>query len=227
VTRRVSAVVPAYREAERVADTVAALSRLAPVDEVIVVDDGSPDETAEVAREAGAIVVRLPRRKGKAGAVAAGLAKAAGEVLLLVDADLGTAAHAAEALLDPVLDGRADVAVAVFPPGQGGGGFGLVKRHARAGIRALTGRELAEPLSGQRAFRREVLAAVGDLGRGFELEVVFSVRALWAGYRLLEVPVPMRHRGTGRDLAGFLHRAGQYLAVRRALRRLAREGRRA
>lgn len=224
MSARVSAVVPAHREADRVGETVAALAMLPEVAEVIVVDDGSPDDTGAVASAAGAVVVRLPRRLGKAGAVAAGIQRARGDVLLLVDADLGPAATAAADLLAPVLEGRADVAVAVFPTGTGGGGFGIAKRMARAGIQALTGRELAEPLSGQRAFRREVLASVGDLGRGWELEVLFTVRALRAGHRLLEVPVAMSHRRTGRDLAGFLHRARQYLAVRRALRRLAREG---
>ena len=68
------ALVPAYERADSVAATVVALRALERVDEVVVVDDGSRDATADVARDAGARVVQLGANVGKGGAVAAGIA---------------------------------------------------------------------------------------------------------------------------------------------------------
>jgi glycosyltransferase involved in cell wall biosynthesis len=217
----VTAVIAAFCEEDRIGATVRAVAAIPAVDEVVVVDDGSRDRTAEEAQRAGARVLRGPRR-GKAEAVAAGVAATNGDVLLLLDADLGDSAAAADLLLTPVLEGRADVAVAV-PTEPMAGGFGFAKRAAARGIERLTGVRVAAPLSGQRALRRSVWDAVGDVGRGWELEVRCTVRALRAGFRLLEVPVPFRHRPTGRNLTGFVHRGQQWLAVRRALASLARE----
>lgn len=222
---RVGVVIPAHAEAERIGATVRAVRTLPGLEEVVVVDDGSPDETAAQAASAGARVIRLPQRRGKAEAVAEGLTQVGGEVLLLLDADLGESARHAHLLLRPLEADEADVVVARLSARVGSGGFGFARRRAAAGIERLTGRRLAAPLSGQRAFRRAVLAAVLPLGHGWELEVRFTVRALLAGYRLVEVPVPFEHRPTGKDLRGFWHRGRQWWAVERALWQLGREGR--
>src|SRR5207253_7110804 len=111
----VVALVPAYERADSVAATVAALHALAAIDEVVVVDDGSRDATADVARRAGARVVQLRANVGKGGAVAAGIAASpAAHVYLLVDADIGATATAARSLLDPVLADEADMTIAVL-----------------------------------------------------------------------------------------------------------------
>ena len=112
----VVALVPAKDSSDTVADTVAALLGLEAVDEVVVVDDGSTDDTADVALSAGARVLRLPRNVGKGGAVASGVAATPeAEVYLLVDADVGSTAAVTDRLLAPVLGGQADLAVAVLP----------------------------------------------------------------------------------------------------------------
>ena len=87
--------------------------------------------------------------------------------------------------------------------------------------RARGGVAVAAPLSGQRAMRRDVLDAVGDLAGGFGVEVGLTIDAAQAGFRVMEVPVAMRHRETGRDVAGFLHRGRQLVHVARALARRA------
>jgi hypothetical protein len=80
-----------------------------------------------------------------------------------------------------------------------------------------------EPLSGQRAIRRNVLDSVRPLAPGFGVEVAMTIDAVRAGFRVLEVPVAMEHAVTGRDVAGFLHRGRQGLDLLRAtLPRLAR-----
>jgi glycosyltransferase involved in cell wall biosynthesis len=214
---RVSAVIPAHNEEQSVALTVRAVRALPEVGEVIVVDDASTDRTAAVARAAGARVIRLARNRGKGEALNRGVAAARGEIILLLDADLeGTAAEAAK-LLRPLLEGTADMAIAVFPPPRRRGGFGLVRGLARLGVRYFTGVRLKSPLSGQRALTRRALAAVLPFARGYGVEVAMTVAAARCGLRIVEVPVQMRHRETGRDLAGFYHRGRQFRDVARTL----------
>lgn len=210
-----SCVIAAYNEAERIGDTVRTARMIGGVDEVLVVDDGSTDGTSAVAREAGARVVKLARNHGKAFAVARGVKEAGGEVLLLIDADLGSSAAEAALLLAPLTAGEADMAIATFPKTAHRGGFGLAVGLARWGIRRLAGREMQAPLSGQRAVRREVLSA--DLGKRWELEVGMTVAALRRGFRVVEVPTRMSHRLTGRSLRDAAHRAGQLVGVAKAL----------
>ena len=215
------AVVPAYQRADTVGDTVAALRSPAGnapvVDEVVVVDDGSVDGTAAAAVAAGARVVRLAENVGKGGAVSAGIeATPEADVYLLVDADLGLSAAAARLLLAPVLDGTADMVVGVLPSAGGRGGFGLVRSLAGAGIDRATGWRPRAPLSGQRAVRAPLLRSL-ELAPRFGLEIGLSIDAIRTGARVLEVEVDLRHRHTGRNLAGFAHRARQGYDVARAL----------
>jgi glycosyltransferase involved in cell wall biosynthesis len=204
----VVAIVPAYNRADTVGPTVAAVCRLA-VDEVVVVDDGSTDDTADVAGGAGARVVRLPANVGKGGAVAAGLAATPdADVYLLVDADLGASAGATAELLAPVLGGEADMVIAV-PPGAGRrGGFGVVRRLAASGIARTTGWRPRAPLSGQRAVRAELLRRL-ELAPRFGLETALTIDALRAGARVSEVDLDLDHRHTGRGVSGVVHRGRQ------------------
>jgi Glycosyl transferase family 2 len=226
--------IPARDEAETVAETVRAARALEGATRVVVVDDGSTDETGDLARDAGAEVLVRHAPGGKAAALEDGLRRLlAGDpvpdAVLLLDADLGGSASEAAALLAPVLTGAADMAIAAFPPAPAGsGGFGLVKGLARAGIHALGSRgfEAAAPLSGQRALGHRALAVAMPLGRGYGVEVALTVRALRAGLTVAEVPTAMTHRHTGRDAAGFSHRGRQFVDVAMTLFGLAFERKR-
>ena len=211
----VSCVIAAFNEADRVGETVRAVLGIPAVDEVVVADDGSEDATRRCAEDAGARVISCPHR-GKGEALQDGIAAATGDVILLLDADLGVSGALAQSLLEPVLDGQVDLAIATFPRTAHKGGFGWAVGLARWGIRCLTGREMEAPLSGQRAFRREVLEGRG-VGRGWEVEVGLTVDALRGGFRVKEIPLPMAHRATGRSARDFAHRAKQLMGVARAL----------
>jgi glycosyltransferase involved in cell wall biosynthesis len=214
---RVCAIVPAYNEAERISGTIAGLRAIADVSEIVVVDDGSRDGTPVEAERAGARVVRLGRNTGKGKALAHGVASTRAEILLFADADLRASAANLRAVVQPVVAGEADLAIATPPRGDGPSGFGLVEGLARWGIARLGGRRMQRPLSGQRAVRREVVTTCRAFARGFGVETAFTIDALRAGYRVIEVPCEITHARTGRDPAGFRHRARQGFDVARAL----------
>ncbi|MDP2182462.1 MAG: glycosyltransferase family 2 protein [Actinomycetota bacterium] len=225
----VVALIPAFNEADLIGATVIAARSIRGVDRVLVVDDGSTDSTAEVARAAGAEVLALPDNVGKGAALDTGIAHLAEEieVLLLLDGDLGQSAEQGQLLLDPVSEGRADLVIAAFPRPAGKAGVGLVKGLARWGIARMGGGFVAQaPLSGQRALSARCLANVTPFAFGYGVEVALTVRALRAGMRVIEIPTTMSHAATGRDLTGFAHRGQQFVHVGRALARLAFERRR-
>jgi hypothetical protein len=223
-----SVVVPAYDEEARVAATVRAASAIPGVDLVVVVDDGSTDATADVARDAGAVVVRRAANRGKAAALELGAAEVAaresvagvaGRPLLFLDADLEATAAAGAVLLDAVGTGSADMAIGVLPPqSTSGGGHGFVVRLARDGIREATGWEATQPLSGQRCLTREAYDAALPLAPGWGIEVGLTIDLLRAGMGVVEVPAVFHHRVSGSGVRAQVHRGRQYLGVWRALR---------
>lgn len=231
----VAAIVPAKDEADRIAATVAAVRAIPGVDLVVVVDDGSSDATAELAREAGAEVARHARNRGKAAAMTTGAAYVdrhegveggPPRPLLFVDGDLEASAANLGVLVPPVLEGRADMTIATLPPQKtAGGGRGFVVRLARKGIEDLTGFSAVQPLSGMRCISRPAFDAATPLARGWGVEVGLTVDVLLAGLRVEEVPCELHHRVSGKDWRGQVHRARQYRDVALALaRRRARRG---
>lgn len=221
---RVCALLPACNEAERIAVTIGALCARPEIGEIVVLDDGSTDGTADRARAAGASLVLTQKNGGKGAALAAAYAAARdrADVFLLLDADLGATAGEAVKLLPPLVRGEADMTIGLLPPdpafaatGQSGG-RGLVVRLARWGIRRRAGRTFTQPLSGQRAVRREVLEALGGtFAPGFGVEVDLTVRAIRAGFQVQEVATDFRHKVTGGDWASLRHRARQFRDVAR------------
>jgi hypothetical protein len=201
--------VAAFDEEDAVARTVISLRSLEGITEVVVVDDGSTDRTAQEAASAGARVVRAPANHGKGAALEGALARLEpADAYLLVDADVAESAAETAALLVPVLAGELDLAIGRLP-NLPGGGFGLVKGMSARMISLVAGFRPEEPLSGQRAITREALFACRPLAHGFGVETAMTIDVLRLGFRVGEVPVDMRHRPTGRGPRGFIHRGRQ------------------
>lgn len=198
-TDAVAVVIPALDEEPVIAAVVtAARSRLRPgIDEVIVVDNGSTDRTVERSAAAGARVVREPRA-GYGRACRAGVRAAAARVLVFMDGDGADDPAAIESVAGPVLAGEADLVVgrrdaACREPGSMTWLQCRGNSLARLAVRGLVGRRIGD-LGPLRAVRREDLQALdmSEMTYGWSTEM--TVKALRAGYRYLEVPVPYARR---------------------------------
>jgi glycosyltransferase involved in cell wall biosynthesis len=213
-------VVAAYNEAERIRATLAAVALAFPGAPLWVADDGSSDATAEIARGAGARVVRSRRVIGKGGAVtsaarealreatAFGATAVDGPIFVLCDGDLGDCARELAALVETVARGQADVAVAAFAR-RVGGGVGLALGFARWAIRRRCGLSASAAISGQRALSAQALRDVLPFAYGYGMEIGMTIDAVRAGHSVVEIELDLAHRATGRTLAGFLHRGRQ------------------
>ncbi len=219
--QRTVVLIPAFNEQDVIGETVSAALRMPDIAEVLVVDDGSEDETPFVAYQAGARVLQLDANVGKGGAMNAGVKDAEADIFLMIDADLGACAAETHRLLEPLLAGQADMSIALMkaPPGHKGG-FGMLQKLSRWAIRKYGGAEVSAPLSGQRAVRRELIDQVGGFERGFGVETALTINALRKGFRIVEVPLPLTHRATGRDIKGFLHRGRQLWDIIKVVRRI-------
>jgi glycosyltransferase involved in cell wall biosynthesis len=167
--------VPALNEAATIGSVVE-VARRAALGPVWVVDDGSADATADRAAAAGARVLRLPSNVGKGGALCAGAAVVAAEVLVVVDADLvGLEPAHLRALAAPVLVGEADMTRGVFRGGRWS---------------TTAAQRLIPQLNGQRALRRADLAAVPGLADSrYGVEVRLTEHARRRGWRCVDVPL--------------------------------------
>jgi glycosyltransferase involved in cell wall biosynthesis len=216
---RVSLIIPALNEAACLAEL---LGELPPdtAHELIVVDNGSTDATAEVARRAGATVVVEPRR-GYGYACAAGAAASSGELLVFMDGD-GSFVPAELALLAaPLLAGSADMALGTRM--RGGMAARSMPPHQHFGNRlvaALVQRIYGLPLSDLgpfRAVRRDLLARLDMREHTYGWPIEMIVKAARAGARIVEVPVRYRPRLAGQSKVGGTLR-GTVLATYRILR---------
>ena len=219
----IAVVIPARNEADRIQATVTAALGLPKAGLVLVVDDGSTDDTADRAGAAGAAVMRHARNRGKGAAMETGaeairlLDRDVPRHLLFLDADLGETAGRAGPLTEPVLAGTADMTIAVFTATVKLGGHGMVVGLSGAGIRRATGWTPRQPLNGQRCLTRAAFEAARPLAPGFGVETGLTIDLMRKGMRVTEVEVDLAHRPTGTDLRAQLHRARQLADVAWAL----------
>lgn len=199
--------IPAYDEAASIGNVVEAC-RAAGLGPVLVVDDGSRDDTAAVAKAAGADVLRLTENLGKGGAVEAGARALEDEVILLVDADLtGLRPEHLRELAAPVMSGQVDMSRGVFSGGR---------------WRTTTAQRLTPQLNGQRALKRELLLQVPGLANSrYGIEVAITEFARRHGWRCLDVPLEgvsqvMKEEKRGL-VTGFLARLRMYGDIVRTL----------
>lgn len=139
----ISVIIPAYNEGKNIKDVLKVLEKINIIDETIVVNDGSTDDTEKVVSLFNVKLINLKTNLGKGAALKRGIQAANGDVLVLLDADLiGFTPEHFNKLVKPVLDNKCDMAVGIFSSGR--------KRTDLA-------QKIAPFLSGQRALKKDVL----------------------------------------------------------------------
>lgn len=197
-----SVVIPVYNEARWVGEVVRRVQAAPIGKEIIVVDDGSTDGTADVLAtltEENVRIVSLAQNRGKGSALREGFARARGDVVLIQDADLEYDPGDYPRLLSPLWEGNADV---VYGWRRGEGARAFLSAWHRAANRALTelsnfftGLRLRDMETGLKAFRREVLAGLDLRWARFGFEPEFTAQvARGRRWRVAEVPVSYRGR---------------------------------
>jgi glycosyltransferase involved in cell wall biosynthesis len=184
---QVSAVVPAFSEEKTIGEVV---QRCLPyVDEVLVVDDGSGDDTAANAEAAGARVIKLPRNMGVLKAVEMGLHEARGDIIVTLDADGQHSPEEIPRLVKPIIDGDADLVMGVRP------GFPHLSERVITWVTSLRV-PVGDASTGFRAIRKET--AVKMRLHGACLCGTFVLEAARNGARVKGVPVTVAERRHGR-----------------------------
>jgi glycosyltransferase involved in cell wall biosynthesis len=199
---KITVAIPCYNEAATIAKVVADFRRELPEAEIIVLDNNSTDGTGEIARAAGASVVRV-RRQGKGAVVRHIFRTMESDVCLMADGDDTYPAESARELIFTVASGEADMAVGDRL--SGGVYAGCNKRpfhnFGNALVRALVNRcfgsRLNDIMSGYRAFNRRFAQNVPILSDGFEVETEMTVRCLDRNLVVAEIPVAYRDRPAG------------------------------
>ena len=192
--------IPCLDEEKGIADVVGDFRRALPDARILVIDNGSSDSTAAVARAAGAEVWLEPRR-GKGRAITAAFARLEEDLVVMVDGDGSYPVEGAQRLLAEYLRDPADMITGLRRPESATAAFRPFHRFGGAAFawvfRLVFHYEPGDLFSGLRLFSKRFYKNVPLLFRGFELETELTVQAVEKGFRLAEVVVPFRERAFG------------------------------
>jgi len=192
--------IPCYNEAATIGKVVDDFRAELPEAPIYVFDNCCTDETAKIAADHGAVVLREPR-KGKGFVVDSMLDRVDADGYVMVDGDDTYPADKVHELLAPVLSGDADMVVGARLDEYGEKSFRPLHVAGNNLVRKLVnlifGTRLTDILSGYRAFNRKVVRRVPVVSSGFEVETELTVHLLYYRLTLIEVQVPYRRRPKG------------------------------
>jgi glycosyltransferase involved in cell wall biosynthesis len=196
----IAVAIPCYQEAPTIGKVIADFRRELPDAKIYVYDNNCTDGTAEIARQAGAIV-RREKRQGKGFVVAAMFEQIQEDILVMVDGDDTYEASHVHQLLEPILRGDADMTVATRLTSPGEKSFRPL--HV-AGNRLVCGiinwmfaAHVSDIFSGYRVFTRAGARQIPVTTRGFDTETEITLQALYRGQVIREIPAPYRARPAG------------------------------
>jgi len=207
---KVSVIIPAYNEemtlscvVKKVFESLKGECRF----EVIVVDDGSLDNTFKVANNSGALVIRHNRNMGQGAALKSGLKLASGDIVVMLDADGQHDPAEIPKLIDPILRNEADLVIGSRYLG-GNSGFGpireLLDKLFLFFIRILTNSKLTDSQSMFRGIRREVFKNI-SLHADYTISGELIIKAKKMGLRITEVPIHVSRRIHGRSYVNIYY----------------------
>ena len=195
-SQRIAVLIPCLNEERTIGTVIADFHRELPDAAIWVVDNGSTDDTVSIATGAGARVLREPR-KGKGFAIRAAFRDIEADVYVLADGDNQLPAEAVHALVQPVLDGKADMVVGsralagtTSPSTVNNLGNIVFSRILRSALSV----SVTDVLSGYRALSRLLVKTLPLSSRAFEIEVELTIKTSQRSYRIMEIPYVVRPR---------------------------------
>ncbi len=204
VSLKVSVVIPIYNEKDTILETLRRVRRRDGINEIIVVDDGSTDGTSEIlgrlAREVNGIQFeRLGENSGKGAALRRGFSRVTGDVVVIQDADLEYNPSDYPRLLEPIIDGRADVVYGSRFKGDSGRVLffwhSVGNKFLTLLSNMLTNLNFTDMETGYKVFRAEVIKGMRLRSNRFGFEPEFTAKIAKGGWRIYEVPISY----SGRD----------------------------
>ena len=221
----VSVIIPALNEEEPIAGVVREVAATRIPDEIIVVDNGSTDRTAERARGAGARVVKAPRGYGRACAAGVAALWSECEIIVFLDGDGSDSPKFMNQLIDPIIAGTHDFVIGSRTRGQreaGSMNFQQVFSGRIAGlIMRILYRVRYTDMCPFRAIRRSALTKLSMREQTYGWNLEMQMKAARAGLRILEIPVNHRRRAGGESKVSGTVR-GTFVAGMRIIATLVR-----
>lgn len=172
----ISVVIPAFNEEKNIGRVLSVLETIDLIDEIIVVNDGSTDDTKEQALKYNVKLVDLPKNQGKGKALKVGIENSKGDIIVMLDADLiGLTEKHFVNLVSPVLKNEADMTIGIFSGGRKSTDFA---------------QKIAPFLSGQRAIKRQFLENIEEMEISrFGVEIALNRHAEKNKLRVVNVPL--------------------------------------
>jgi len=187
---KISIVLPAKNEAGAIQQTVKAIKQLNRVDEIIVVNDGSTDDTAQIAEQAGAKVISHPYSKGNGAAIKTGARNAIGDVIVFMDADGQHDANDISKLIEKIEQGYDLVVGARQKGSQASMGRGIANKLYNNLASYMSEHKVEDLTSGFRAVRAEKFKEfIYLLPNGFSYPTTSTMAFFRAGYSVTYVPI--------------------------------------
>lgn len=213
----VTAIVPAFNEDENIVDTIHSLKQIDGITEIIVVNDGSTDNTLDTIKQIEDIkIIHHGINYGKGHAIKSALPHVTNQYVLLVDADLKSSALEMRKLVNNTKKLSNNMLVAIYPKPLKKGGFGLVKTLSRKSLYLLTSKSSDSVLSGQRLLYTDFLKKI-NLPEDFGVEFKITLEALRSNITIIDINTNIRHRETGRNIKDFAHRGKQFTNILKAV----------
>lgn len=215
--KKVVCVVPVYNEGDIIVDTIEGLKKIKYIDEILVVNDGSNDNTLDIIKTLNVSIIDLKKNHGKGYAMKKAIDTLDFHYIAFVDGDLGHTSIEVASLILPIISGEADVSIARFPEinrmTYTKGGFGILKKFSKKGVYYFTKKEMDTSLSGQRVYKKEVIDKIDYIPNRYGIEVAMTIQTINNGFSIIEIPVTMNHRYSQRNLKGNIHRGKQFFDI--------------
>lgn len=212
--KKISVIIPAYNEEKNIRETIERVRNTGSDYEIIVVDDGSKDNTYKAANDAGAISFRLKENKGKGAAFRKGIEEATGDIIAQVDADSQFMPEEIPKLIQPILDDKADATLGSrFTKGSvvEEGALSLRNRMGNYGDSLLTSivclHRVTDVQAGFKAFKGKDLKQIKFKENHFGYEPELVILAKKKGLRIVDVPILYKKRRGGQSNINFIRDA--------------------